>query len=75
MNKYIYGIVASTIVAIIGLALLIHQTMITKSVGVSVGKIPTIGILYAFIFSIGAIAAVAIANLNTNTGGAGKKKQ
>ncbi len=75
MNKYIYGVIASIIVAIVGLALLIQQTMVTKNIGVNVSEIPRIGILYAFIFSVGAIAAIAIANLNTNAGGAGKKKQ
>ncbi|MGC8608667.1 MAG: hypothetical protein ACP5UV_02220 [Thermoplasmata archaeon] len=74
MNKYTYGMIISLIITVIGLVLLVYQTMITKSVGVHVEYIPRIGILYAFIFSIGAIAAMAIAGLNTHEGKSEKKK-
>jgi len=67
MNKYVLGTVVGIIIGAIGLGLLIYQTLITTSVGVNVGAIPTIGILYAFIFALGVIIAIAMASLNSPT--------
>ena len=64
MNKYIAGMVVSIIIGLVGLALLIYQTLHTTSVGVNVGSIPPVGIFYAFLFSAGVIAAIAFYNLN-----------
>lgn len=64
MNKYIVGIAVSVVIGLIGLALLIYQTLHTTSVGVNVGLIPPAGILYAFVFAAGVIAAIALYNLN-----------
>ena len=64
MNKYIAGMVVSVIIGLIGLALLIYQTLHTTSVGVNVGLIPPLGIFYAFLFAAGVIAAIALYNLN-----------
>ncbi|MGC8514674.1 MAG: hypothetical protein ACP5OC_00880 [Thermoplasmata archaeon] len=74
MNKYIVGSLLSIIVAIIGLVLLVEQTLSTPSVGVNVGAIPPIGILYSLIFAIGVIAAIALMSLNTPTRAAPPKK-
>ncbi len=67
MNKYVLGTIVGIIIGAIGLGLLIYQTLITPSVGVNVGSIPTIGILYAFIFAAGVIVAIAMASLNSPT--------
>jgi hypothetical protein len=67
MNKYIVGSILSIIIAIIGLVLLVEQTLQTPSVGVNVGEIPPAGILYALIFAIGVIATIALLSLNTPT--------
>lgn len=65
MNKYVAGMIVSAIIGLVGLVLLIYQTVQTKSVGVNVGLIPPVGILYAFVFAAGVIAAIALYNLNT----------
>ena len=65
MNKYIAGMVVSIIIGLVGLALLIYQTLHTTSVGVNVGLIPPLGIFYALVFAAGVIAAIALYNLNT----------
>ena len=67
MNKYVLGTILGIVIGAIGLILLIYQTLITPSVGVNVGNIPTIGILYAFIFAVGVIVAIAMASLNSPT--------
>ncbi|OWP56140.1 MAG: hypothetical protein B2I17_07345 [Thermoplasmatales archaeon B_DKE] len=67
MNKYVVGAILGIVIGAIGLGLLIYQTLITKSVGVNVGNIPAIGILYAFIFAAGVIVAIAMASLNSPT--------
>ncbi len=65
MNKYIAGMVVSVIIGLVGLSLLIYQTLHTTSVGVNVGLIPPLGIFYALVFAAGVIAAIALYNLNT----------
>ncbi len=67
MNKYILGAILGIVIGAIGLGLLIYQTLITTSVGVNVGAIPPIGILYALIFAAGVIVAIAMASLNSPT--------
>lgn len=67
MNKYVLGAILGIVIGAIGLVLLIYQTLITPSVGVNVGNIPPIGILYAFIFAAGVIVAIAMASLNSPT--------
>ena len=67
MNKYVLGTILGIVIGAIGLVLLIYQTLITPSVGVNVGSIPPIGILYAFIFAAGVIVAIAMASLNSPT--------
>ena len=64
MNKYIAGAIISAIIGLIGIALLIYQTLHTTSVGVNVGLIPPLGIFYALLFAAGVIAAIALYNLN-----------
>lgn len=64
MNKYLAGEVIGAIIGIIGLVLLIYQTLRTPSVGVNVGNIPPLGILFGLMFSIGVIVAIAIGNMN-----------
>jgi len=65
MNKYVAGAILGIVIGAIGLGLLIYQTLITKSVGVNVGNIPAIGIVYAFIFAVGVIVAIAMISLNS----------
>jgi len=65
MNKYVVGAIVGIVIGAIGLGLLIYQTLITKSVGVNVGNIPSIGIVYAFIFAVGVIVAIAMVSLNS----------
>jgi hypothetical protein len=67
MIKYLLGTIVGIIIGAIGLGLLIYQTLITPSVGVNVDAIPPIGILYAFIFALGVIIAIAMASLNSPT--------
>ncbi len=67
MNKYVVGVLLGIVIGAIGLGLLIYQTLITTSVGVYVGNIPPIGILYALIFASGVIVAIAMAALNSPT--------
>jgi len=67
MNKYEVGAIVGIVIGAIGLGLLVYQTLITTSVGVYIGNIPAIGILYAFIFAVGVIVAIAMASLNSPT--------
>ncbi|MEM0157234.1 MAG: hypothetical protein QXN26_04115 [Thermoplasmataceae archaeon] len=67
MNKYVSGALISIVIGAIGLGLLIYQTLHTTGVGVDVNKIPPIGILYAFIFAAGVIAAIALISLNSKS--------
>jgi ABC-type Na+ efflux pump permease subunit len=67
MNKYVSGALISIVIGAIGLGLLIYQTLSTASVGVDVNVIPPIGILYAFIFAAGVIAAIALISLNSKS--------
>ena len=67
MNKYVSGALLSIVIGAIGLGLLIYQTLKTASVGVNVSNIPPIGILYAFIFAAGVIAAIALISLNSKS--------
>ncbi|WP_393971656.1 hypothetical protein OXIME_000228 [Oxyplasma meridianum] len=64
MNKYLAGEIIGVAIGIIGLALLIYETLITPSVGVHVGELPPIGILYGLLFAVGTISAIAIGNMN-----------
>ena len=67
MNKYVSGALISIVIGAIGLGLLIYQTLHTGNISVNVNNTPPIGILYAFIFAAGVIAAIALISLNSKS--------
>ncbi|MEM0156003.1 MAG: hypothetical protein QW597_05325 [Thermoplasmataceae archaeon] len=70
MNKYVTGALIGIAIGVVGLGLLIYQTLITPPIpnyGLNVSEIPPAGILYALIFAVGVIVAIAMASLNSPT--------
>lgn len=67
MNKYVIGMIVGIAIGVIGLGLLIYQTLNTSSdVTSNVSLIPPIGVLYGLIFAIGVISAIALSGLNAH---------